>query len=698
METSEKRQVTNTLDGFIKEAFSYIDNGNINTADEIFSALLDKYPGHPGCLLGKALVNYHNKDFVESKRILYQLSQKSTGINLTDEYLALIAFEENHFEEAKYFVKKCLDAVPTNAFFQRNMGFVFLKQHKYREAITYFENAISLSKEYAEAYFLLGYAEEKIENFEAAFKNYQAALKINPKYTDAILGLSHYFILIKDYQQVIKLFKSALESSTEYQDYQKDFNPDLPKNILDYANQFIILSDCYLSKKKYILATVLLETYILLNPDQGYGYLKLGLAYKAMKDFDNAKYQFMMLTKLEKNNLEGFFQLAQISLNKHDYLDAIPNFEKILQSHLHDKEAFLGLGTSLIKTGQYQNGLDYLERALNIQTEITDPNSTEWIIYDDLMFNMANLKLLYGEFSDGFKLYQYRLPIASRKFPQMSRIDQMNYPELIANTNLNGASIYLINEQGFGDAIQFLRFCKRLKSLGPELIYLGPNQMHRLVSQVNEISSIKNQISLPNKNEYLFHLASFGYLFKLQEKDLSDNFNYLTIDKAQSELVDTYVYSEKDIKIGLCYQGSKTHSNDSMRSVPLNFFDELLNIEEIDFFSLVINIFDESEEATLRYKNLKDLKSHITDLYDTAAIIDKMDLIITVDTVVAHLAGTLNKPCWVLIPYVPDWRWQLNREDSPWYPSLRLIRQTERETWPQVIKRIRKLLKSEYGL
>jgi hypothetical protein len=240
--------------------------------------------------------------------------------------------------------------------------------------------------------------------------------------------------------------------------------------------------------------------------------------------------------------------------------------------------------------------------------------------------------------------------------------------------------------------LQFVRYAPLVTQRGGRVILECPATLTRLFSQLPQIQQIiATGAPLPNFDIHC-PLMSLPLAFKTDLNSIPASIPYLKSDPKLSEVWNKRLESEKTgRRIGLAWAGASTHPNDRNRSIHLSQFAPLAGTPDAIYFSL------QKGEATKQVPPAgmvwRDFTSDITDFADTAALLENLDLLITVDTSVAHLAGAMGKRVWLLLPFVPDWRWLLHREDSPWYPTMRIFRQLTLGDWPGVMSRVTEELK-----
>src|SRR4028118_2391348 len=253
--------------------------------------------------------------------------------------------------------------------------------------------------------------------------------------------------------------------------------------------------------------------------------------------------------------------------------------------------------------------------------------------------------------------------------------------------DLQGKTILLCPEQGLGDAIQFIRYADLVKQKGGRVIVWCEPQLQRLFAQVSAIDGlIVNPEDAPDF-QVRAQLMSLPHLLGTTLETVPAKVPYVAPPPGwEFSLPNT-----PNLKVGIVWSGNPKNSENNVRSIPLELLTKLLDIPGANFYSLQKEMTAD-EIALLEQMPVTDLSSYLHDFADTAAAISALDLVISVDTSVAHLAGALGKPVWIFLCFVPDWRWMLQREDSPWYPTVRLFRQQKAGDWDGVCDRIKAAL------
>jgi hypothetical protein len=303
-------------------------------------------------------------------------------------------------------------------------------------------------------------------------------------------------------------------------------------------------------------------------------------------------------------------------------------------------------------------------RAIELRTDFADAHN-----------DLAMCLLLRGDFSQGWQEYEWRW-----KLPEIRRIDPKIPGPAWDGSPLDGESIFLHAEQGFGDTIQFARYIPMVAQRGARVILACQPEVAPLIRQIEGIE----RIILPGEPrpacDTHLPLLSLPRIFETRLDTIPAKVPYIHADPERAEHWKSRLAEHAgSLKVGLCWSGRAMHSRDIFRSIPPEQLAPLASVEGVRFFSL------QKGAATAPPIPLIDPTPELHDFSDTAALINNLDLVITVDTAVAHVAGAMGKPVWLLLSFCPDWRWLLERPDSPWYPTARVFRQASAGDWRAVM-------------
>lgn len=416
-----------------------------------------------------------------------------------------------------------------------------------------------------------------------------------------------------------------------------------------------------------------------LNPNLTGAFYNLGVAFQKKGDIDRAILYYEIAIGLNPDMLEAHHNLGIVFKDKGRFDDAIMCFQRVIQLKPDHAGAYYNFGNTLVAKGQFNEALQSYQKAIEIDPDFADAH-----------WSIALLNLRYGNFEKGWKGYEWRWKLkdimVERDFSQPLWDG--------SDVNINGKTILLHAEQGLGDTIQFIRYAPLVAGKDANVIIECQKELVSLLHSVDGVQQIiARDGPLP---EFDFHcpLLSLPFVFKTTLFTIPDKVPYI---QADSNLMEHWrnklSNDDTQVKIGLVWAGDPRLKYGQDRSCPLEKFAPLAQFDNITFYSLQKGGPSRQVFTPPKGMRIIDYSIEMNDFSETAALIENLDLTISVDTAVAHLAGALGKPIWTLLPFVPDWRWMLNREDSPWYPTMKLFRQPSRGDWESVIDRIKDALK-----
>jgi len=382
----------------------------------------------------------------------------------------------------------------------------------------------------------------------------------------------------------------------------------------------------------------LLDKAILINPEFANAYSNRGLVLQDMKRFEEA--------------LESYDRAILIN----------PEFAN----------AYHKRGNVLRDLKRFVEALESYDRAILINPKFVDAK-----------YNKSLVLLMIGEFDEGFQLYEYRWK------SQKIHIN-FNQPLWLGSESINGKTIFIYSEQGYGDTIQFCRYIDMVSALGADVIFQVEPSLYALVKQLNGVQKfIQKGEPLP---EFDYHcpLLSLPLAFKTSLETVPHHNAYLKADLNKRKIWEKRLGSDSIPKIGLAWSGSLIHKNDHNRSIPLDTLLPYLP-KGYQYICLQKEIRELDRMTLDNNPHIQLFGDELNDFSDTAALCDLVDMVISVDTSIAHLSGALGKFTIVLLPFISDWRWLLDRDNSPWYPSMYLLRQEKDSDWDSCLSQLSKI-------
>lgn len=414
------------------------------------------------------------------------------------------------------------------------------------------------------------------------------------------------------------------------------------------------------------------ERAIALQASHAEAHCNRGVALQDLRQWDAAVASFGRAIAIQPNYAKAYVNRG-VALHALKQLDAaIVDFDQALVIQPGYVKAHTNRGVALHALRQLDAALACYEQAIAIE-----PNYAEANFYKSLVL------LLRGEFEQGWDLYQW-LWKTEKSAPKLRHFTQ---PAWSGVESLSGKTILVHNEQGLGDMIQFCRYIRMFADSGARVVLEVPAPLMGLLHGLDGVSEwVVNGAALPTFDFHCFLLA-LPRVFGTRISTIPAKQPYLHSDPNKVAQWTARLGGKTKPRIGLVWSGSVEHAIDYNRSIALSTLASTLP-GGCEYVSLQKEVRDSDGLALKRHENIRHFGDEIRDFSDTAALCELMDVVVSVDTSVAHLSGALGRPTWVLLPFVPDWRWLLDRDDSPWYASVRLYRQASDGDWGGVLGRV----------
>ena len=426
-------------------------------------------------------------------------------------------------------------------------------------------------------------------------------------------------------------------------------------------------------------AIAICEDLLKLQPDDFGCLLCLGESRVKHDDPTAGEAHFRSALGLDSEQAVAWNMLG-VSLRQQDRhaeaLEAFARAARIEGAEDTDGDGFVDVATDLRLEGRLPEALNVLEANLARRPAIAGYNG------------YAHALLASGRWTEGWNHYEIRWlmePLRSVRYGSRG--------PAWAGQDLRGKTVMLRIEQGFGDCIQCLRYAPHVKALGATVLV---GKSFALAGTFPGVDGVRDG-EAPGDIDYYVNLLSLPRIFGTEPDSIPAEIPYLQAEPALAERWASRVAAAGTLKVGLVWAGNPGHALDWYRSLPLRTLAPLLGIEGVRFFSLQKGPAAAEADTAPAATAMVNLGPELDDFADTAAVISHLDLVLCVDTAVAHLAGALGKPVWLLLPQPADWRWLEDREDTPWYPTMRLFRQRRRGDWDDVVARVKAALERWVG-
>jgi Tfp pilus assembly protein PilF len=621
-------------------------------------------------------LHYHrNGELLQAEQIYRQILQTDpTNVDALL-YLGAIHMVRGQFADAVVNFQHVLRHRPEFVELHNDLGVIFAQQGKVEEAIASFQQALGLKPDYPEAHNNLGIVLAQQGQLDRALAHYSQALQLRPDYAEAHNNLGIVLARQGQLGEAIAHYGEALR-----------FRPD-------YAEAHNNLGLALAEQGDGDAAVASYRQALRLQPNYTEAHYNLGLAFAKMEKLDEAIASYEEALRLKPDYAEALNNLGVALGNRGRLEESVASFRSALRLKPDYAEACYNAGLVLVNSGSLRVKELKLKEAIACYQQALLIKPDYALAHKDLA--MAWLKL--GNFEQGWPEYEWRwqcpdIPCLTFTQPRWD------------GTALAGRSILLHAEQGLGDTVQFIRYARLVQERGGKVLVMAQPSLLRLLGSCPGIDHLLTPGALLRSFDVHMPLLSLPGIFRTDLATIPAKIPYLAADPQSVAHWRRELDRQPGLKIGIAWQGNPGHVQDRRRSVPLAHFKPLALMPGIQLFSLQVGPGAEQvQHVTFPMIDLAG-RFNPSCLHDVAAAMTALDLVISVDTSIAHLAGALGLPVWVLLAYVPDWRWLLDREDSPWYPTMRLFRQLALDDWDGVFARVmdavrqRQFSKVETGL
>ncbi len=539
--------------------------------------------------------------------------------------------------------------------------------------------------------FQLALIESQSHNYIAAIERLTELLTIDDQHVDALCLLGKTCATVKRYDEAVISYSAALHEDSSRLEIWGDLCDVLLANgnvaaaievkdqTLELANFttaiFCNLGDIFLNRDFSVEAIEIFKQGLERAPNHSSLLLNLGLAYSELNNFSEAAACYLKVIEIAPENPNAYNNYAVLLKQNLQFTTAETVLKKALTINPQHSLLNYHYADILNNLGRYAESVTYYHLVIAANPTFVEAH-----------YGLAYSLLTLGNFKEGWQEYNWRnVDYAIARYKE-----SYNTTRLWQGEHLADQSLVIQADQGFGDTIQFVRYIQYLSRYQPKKIYLAvTEQIRDLLKYVKGIDGIFSDYSdLPVHDCYV-PLLSIPGILQTTFEEIPNTVPYLRLDPKLSERWKNKLcsYTDKKVgkKIGLVWQGHNKNLRDTRRSIPFEKLAPLLALSSITFFSLQ----KDCRVATEYQAHIVDLSEQLTTFSETAAIIQQLDLVITVCTSIAHLAGALGKPVWIMLAHNADWRWfTADRNDSPWYPTATLFRQADFGDWDSVITQI----------
>jgi len=633
----------------------------------------------PASLLREAVAHHRQGDLAQALAGYDAILAVDPGFFDALHLKGVIAAQQGRSDEAVSLMRRALAVMPGHAGAHGNLGNLLLRLGRAGEALTSFDALVALQPDSAGAYGARAAALHMLGRLDLAIAAYDRLLTLDANNAAAWYNRGNAL-------QALGRAKDALASH----DRAVALKPGDVDAIYGQGNALQALGYVAEAVARY-------EAVLALKDDHAEAHSSRGNALQRLGRLDEALASHERAVALKPASVDAHYNRGTALIAGGQLDDALASYDRALALRPDHAAALSGRGTALRDLGQLDDALASYDRALELAPRDADTWSNRGILLQSLLrleeslasydraialnpehigahWNRANTLLLSGDFERGWPAYEWRW--RSRPAGETDR--------WFGGKPVKGRHIFLRAEQGLGDTIQFARYAPLLQASGAKVTLAVQPPLRRLLLTL--APGFEVVAGRDGGIDMGCPLLSLPLIFGTTLSTIPAPPRYLT---AEEELVAAWrarLPTDSKRRIGLVWSGNPNHRNDRNRSLPLGALEPLFGLDA-HWVSLQKDV-PARDAVTIERLPLMRVGDELRDFTDTAALIEALDLVISVDTSVAHLAAALGKPTWILLPFSPDWRWLTGRDDSPWYPSARLFRQTTPGDWADVVRRV----------
>ena len=637
--------------------------------------------------LAQATALHHSGELERAQSLYHSLLAEQPEHPDALHLLGVIALQQQQAQHAIDLMDRAIALAPERSDFVSNRGLAWQALGQRQHALRDFERAVALDPASASAHYNLGTAQQHVQQHATALQSYDRALALAPEFADAWVNSGVVLQELGQWQQAAERYAAALRFAPD----QANAHSNLAVALQALGRQDAALACC--------------ERAVALQPQSAQHHYNLGNVLRELGQFGAAIAAYDRAIALQPAYVQAHSNRGVALQKRGDMPAAIASYDRAIALDANAAHPHYNRGNALHEQQALDAAVASYDQALRAQAD-----------YPEAQWNKSLTLLLGGHFEQGLPLYEWRWhPRNQSQNPSQPRINQAPW---LGQTPLAGKTLLLHAEQGLGDSLQFCRHVPQLAAMGATVLLEVPAALQRLMQGVGGVDQVLVQgaarpafdlhcplMSLPLA--LMNHVAATRPNGPADASDAwigtpvqADLYAYLHADPrlqaiwearlaaAESASQNHTPGASRPPRVGLVWRGSTTHANDAQRSMALPTLLHGLPAG-YHYVSLQKEVGADDAAALRAHGQLLHFGPALSDFAMTAALVACLDRVVCVDTAVAHLAAAMGKETWVLLPFVPDWRWQLGRRDSPWYPSMRLYRQHQRGDWAAPLAELR---------
>jgi len=659
---SEQHKLVKAKDLFL-EGLRLYNLELFEEAEDQFLQSLNIIPNRTSTLINLSAAQLKLKKLQQARATIDLALIQSPNDVVVLNQIGLIAYAQSEFDLARKYFTQSIELDPKFSDAYVNLGDLSSALKRFDDALIYYKKAIELTPIDASTYAKLGMIFSELDRLDDALMSYDKAILLKPDYADAYVNRGLILKKVNRLDDALASYDKAI--------LLKPTSAEAYNNRGNLLKELSRADDALLNYNKAIE----------LKPDYAEAYSNRSTVLKDLNRFDDALESYDKAIYLKPDYAEAFSSRGNLLRELNRLEDALASCNQAIALRPDDAEAYNNRGLVLSDLNRLDEALASYDKAITLK-----PN------YPEAYWNRGGIYLLKGQLRKGLEDYEWRKK--ARKgikdpYPEASRWSGQH--------DLKGKRLFIFPELYLGDAIQFCRYALLAEKQGAKVIMATNDSLHALLKTMSPTIEFIPKNSRPEQFDYHCALMSLPFAFKTSMETIPADIPYLKAHPARIEKWKNRI-GKDGFKIGICWQGSTLpYSIPMRRSFPLSLLNtvsqisgvRLISLQKSDGIEQLSNLPDGMRVQTLG----DDFDSGPDAFLDAAAVMENLDLIISADTAVAHLAGAMGRPTWIALKDVPDWRWFQNQSVSPWYPTMRLFRQTQRDDWLGVFAQIEAELK-----
>ena len=680
------------IDLLISRGLELQQSGRLDEAKVTYKKILEIVPNHFDALHFLGIVyaisgNLEAAVLEMGKAIEINPREPGVLVNRANAFLTM-----GHYEKALNDVSKSLRLAAQNPVAYFIQGNSLKALNRTEEAIASFSKAIALNQNFAEAYVNLGNSYKDIGQLDNALKAYDQSLKIRPD-----LAFTHYnrgvaLDQLSRFREAVDSFNAAIRLNPDYAAaytnkgnalaellrFDEAVSSLLQSIKIDESNEiaYYNLGRVFEKTGKVEDSIKCYTKAIAINPDYLEAWINRGISHEKLGMFDSALADFGKAININENSDDAYYNRGNVLYKMSRFSEALENFNSAIQLKTSHHDVYINRANTLQELRKYSEALLDYDRAIALNSEDAEA-----------YFGKSHATLALGNLKDGWSLYEWR-------FESESYIDTrrgIDGPSWTGKESLVDKKILIHGEQGLGDTIQFCRYIRRIEEIGGEVIFQVQKPLVNLLKDLKGVSQIIPKGAELPRYDFQCALMSLPLALGTTIETIPNQVPYIDIDAERVAKWRNYL-GQEGFKIAICWQGSTQGKIDVGRSFPVQMFEGIAGIKGMRLISLQKNEGVEQLHNLPPGMKVEELPENFDNaphaFLDSAAIMRSVDLVITSDTSLTHLAGALGVKTWLPLQFASDWRWMLDRDDSPWYPNHRLFRQAHLGDWKGVFNQM----------